>query len=65
MGIWDSKCVSDIIWIQDTKGYQDMYRKRDGKWLLGGMGIWDSKCVCGYNTAIQYRIIQVFRIFIR
>ena len=29
-----------------------MYRKRDGKWLLGSMGIWDSKCVCGYNTAI-------------
>ena len=52
MGIWDSKCVSDIIWLQDTKGYQDMYRKRDGKWLLGSMGIWDSKCVCGYNTAI-------------
>ena len=45
MGIWDSKCVWDIIQLQDTIGFQDIYRKRDGKWLLDSMGIWDSKCV--------------------
>ena len=45
MGIWDSKCVLDIIWLQDTIGFQDVYMRRDGKWLLDGIGIWDSKCV--------------------
>ena len=45
MLIWDSKCVWDIIWLQDTIGFQDMYMKRGGKWLLDSMGIWDSKCV--------------------
>ena len=33
-----------IIWLQDTIGFQDIYRERDSKWLLDGMGIWDSKC---------------------
>ena len=45
MRIWDSKCVLDIIWLQDTIGFYDIYRKRDGKWLLDSMGIWDSNCV--------------------
>ena len=45
MGIWDSKCVWDVIWLQDTTGFQDIYQKRDGKSLLDSMGIWDSQCV--------------------
>ena len=45
MGIWDSKCIWNIIWVYDTIGFQDIYRKMDGKWLLDSMGIWDSKCV--------------------
>ena len=31
MGIWDSKCVWNIIWLQDTIGFWDIYRKRDAK----------------------------------
>ena len=31
MGIWNSKCVWDIIWLYDTIGIQDIFRKRDGK----------------------------------
>ena len=31
MGIWDSKCVWDIIWLQDIRGFQDIYRKKDGE----------------------------------
>ena len=31
MGIWDSKCVWDIMWVQDTIGFQDIYKKGDGK----------------------------------
>ena len=27
MGISDSKCVWDIIWLQDNKGFWDIYRK--------------------------------------
>ena len=45
MCIWDSKSVWDIILLQDTIGFQDIYRKRDGKWLLDIMGIWYNKCV--------------------
>ena len=45
MGIWDSKCVWHIIWLQDTIRFQDIYKKRDGKSLLDSMGIWDSKFV--------------------
>ena len=30
MGIWDSKYVQDIIWLYDTIGFQDIYRKSDG-----------------------------------
>ena len=45
MDIWDSKCVWNIIWLQDIIEFQDIYKKIDGKWLLDGMGIWESKCV--------------------
>ena len=45
MGIWDSKCVWDVTWIQDTIGFWGIDRKRDGKSLLDSVGIWDSKCV--------------------
>ena len=31
MGIWDSKCVWDIIRLQDTTGFQDIYSKKDGE----------------------------------
>ena len=31
MGIWDSKCFWDILWLQNTIGFWDNYRKRDGK----------------------------------
>ena len=31
MGIWDNKCVWDIMWVQDTIGFQDIYKKGDGK----------------------------------
>ena len=31
MGTWNSKCVWNIIWLEDTVGFQDNYRKRDGK----------------------------------
>ena len=31
MGIWDSKCVGDIIWLYDTTKFQDIYKKRDGE----------------------------------
>ena len=43
MSIWDSKCVWDIIWLQDTTRFQNIDRKRDAKWLLDTMGISDSK----------------------
>ena len=45
MGIWDSKCVWDIIWVQDTIAFCDIYRKRDSKWLFYSFGIWNNKCV--------------------
>ena len=45
MGIWDSKCFWNRIWLQNTIVFQGIYTKRDGKWLLDSMGIWDSKCV--------------------
>ena len=59
MGIWDSKCVWDIIQLQDTIGFQDIYRKRDGKWLLYSMSIWDSKCdqdIIWVQDSIDFRI---------
>ena len=28
MGVWNSKCVWDIIWLQDTKGFQNIYKKK-------------------------------------
>ena len=31
MGIWDSKCVWDIIWLLDTIELEDIYRKKDDK----------------------------------
>ena len=31
MGIWDIKCLWDIIWLQGTVGFQDLYKNRDGK----------------------------------
>ena len=31
MRIFDSKCVWDIMWLQDNKGLQDIYRKSYGK----------------------------------
>ena len=31
MRIWDSKYVWDIIWLLVTIGFQDIYKKRDGK----------------------------------
>ena len=31
MGIWDSKCVWDIIKLQDTIGFQDIFWKMDDK----------------------------------
>ena len=31
MGIWDSKCAWDIIWLEDTRGFQDIYEKKNGK----------------------------------
>ena len=49
MGIWDSKYVWDIIWLQDTRGFQDIYR-----WLMisGQYGYFE---VClEYNMAIGY-----------
>ena len=45
MSIWDSKCVLDIIWLQDSIKFQDIYRKRDGKLLKDQMSIRDSKYV--------------------
>ena len=30
MGIWDSKCIWDVIWPQDTTAFLDIYRKKDG-----------------------------------
>ena len=43
---WDSKFVSDIIWLQDTIEFQDIYKIRNDKRLVHSMGIWDTKCVC-------------------
>ena len=43
MSIWESNCILGIIGLQDTIGFQDIYRKRDGKWLLDSIGICDSK----------------------
>ena len=31
IGFWGSKCVWDIIWLQDTRGFQGIYRKKDGE----------------------------------
>ena len=42
----DRRCVWDGVSSQDSKGFLDIYRKRDFKRLLSmSMGIWDSKCV--------------------
>ena len=60
MGISDSKCVWDITLLQDTVALQDIYRKRDGKWLLDSMGIWDSKCawdIIWLQDAIEFQDI--------
>ena len=43
MRIWNSKCAWDIIWLQEATGCQDIYTKRDGKWLVDSMGIWNIK----------------------
>ena len=40
MGISDSKCVQNVIWLNDSTGSQDIYRKRDGKLLFSSVGIW-------------------------
>ena len=45
MGISDANSVGNIIWLQNTLGFQDIYIKRDGKCLLDTMGISESKCV--------------------
>ena len=37
MGMWDSKCVWDITWLQDTIGFQDIYRKINGNGLLASI----------------------------
>ena len=62
MDIWDSKCLWDIIWVQDTIGFQDIYMKMDGKWLLDSMGISDSKCLTDiiwlYDTIGCYNIYR-------
>ena len=39
------RCVCGGVSFQDSKGFLDIYIKRDFKWLLDSMGIWDSKCV--------------------
>ena len=57
-GSWDSKCVWDMIWLQDTRVFQDIYRKRDGKWLVDSMGIWDSKCVWDIIWLQDTRVFQ-------
>ena len=31
MRICDSKCVWDVIWLQDSIDFQDTDRKKDGK----------------------------------
>ena len=31
MDIWDNKCIWDIIWLYDTRGFQDIYRKKNGE----------------------------------
>ena len=31
MGIWDSKCVWYVIWLQDSKCFYDTYNKKDDK----------------------------------
>ena len=41
MDIWNSECAWDIMWLQDTIGFQDIYKKRDSEQLLDNMGIWD------------------------
>ena len=28
MGIWDSKYIWDVIWLQVNKSFQDAYRKK-------------------------------------
>ena len=35
----DRRCVWDVVEFQDSKGFQDIYRKSDGKCLLDIMGI--------------------------
>ena len=45
MSVWYSECVWDIIWLQDTIGFQVICKKNGGKTLLDDMGIWDRKCV--------------------
>ena len=45
MCIWDSKCIGDIIWFSDTKSFQDIYRKKDDKWLLDRKCTWDRICL--------------------
>ena len=59
--MWDGKCVWDIIGLQDTIEFQDIYRKRDGKWLLDSIGIWDSKCV--WDIRWLRDIIRVWDIY--
>ena len=45
MAIWDSKCVQDITWLQDTRGFQDIYRKIDSELLVDSIRVWNGKCV--------------------
>ena len=49
MRIWDKKCVWDIIWLQDSKDFQDIYKKKDDKLLL------DSK---EFGMEYGYKMLQ-------
>ena len=31
MRLGDNRCVWDIIWLQNTIGFQGIYKERDGK----------------------------------
>ena len=60
MCVWDSKCVWDIIWLQDSLGFWDIYRKGDDKLLFDGMSIWDSKYVSGIIWLYDSRRFWMF-----
>ena len=56
--IWDSKCICDIIWLQDSKRFQDTYKKKGGKLLLERMQIRDRKFI---SNTIWFQVYKRFQ----